>query len=183
MTTIDLNYSYEQIHLGQDITDANTFDQKYEVKYSSALTAAFDMTGAVKVDLKSTWASRTAETSTIAPTLELEVKGAQTAFKASYQSTQDTTGQYLETGEITTYSYNMSTEFQMTQPYLPEFKLKLDRKRDFQLQTADGTTLGAEFQMKKDIYGVRLEFDLKQERTDQLLPKTPPTRRRTGRAR
>lgn len=169
-TTIDLDYSYDQSHKGQEVTAGNSFRQKYEVKYSASLTAALELLISAKLELENKWASRAATTSRIAPTLSLDVKGAQSAFRASYQSTQDTTGSFEEAGEITTYSYNMSTEYQVTPDYWPELRLKLDRKRDFQLQAADRTTVGVEFQVRKDINALRLELSVRQGYEDQIIP-------------
>jgi hypothetical protein len=170
VTNIDLDYTYEQAHKGQEITAGNSVRQKYEVKYSASLTTALALLFDAKVDLENKWASRTATTSHIAPSLSLDIKGSQSAFRATYQSTQDTTGAFQESGTITTYSYNMSTELQVTPDYWPELRLKLDRKRDFQLQAADRTTVGVEFQARKDINALRLELSLRQAYEDQILP-------------
>lgn len=171
-TSIDLDYSFDQQHEGLIITETNKFSQRYELKYLSLLTAEFDLQTSLRLELENNWATRKADSSRLAPSLEIVASGSQAAFRFSYQSAESTTSAFQETGDVSTYSNDVTTEFQMTPSYWPQVKLSYGRKRDYQLLTTDKTTQNLQFQMQKDLFGVRVELSAKQDIQEQSVPET-----------
>lgn len=169
-TTIDLDYSYTQDNVGDDVNASTQYTQKYEIKYETALTTAYDFVGAVRVTLQDAWYTDQANTSQVSPTLELETKSSLVAAKIAYEAQIGSTDFYQETGDATTYSSSLSFDLELTPEYWPEVKLKYQKKRDFQDYTTEGTTNSYEFSTRKDIYGLRLEYNLRREDIEALLP-------------
>ncbi len=169
-TSIDLDYAYSQENLGGDVKATTTYNQKYEIKYETALTTVFDFLGAVRLELQDAWHTSEANTSTVKPTLELQAKGAQAAAKIAYEGTVSSTDAYQESGDVTTYSTSLSADLEVTPLLWPEVKLKLQSKGSYDPWTTENTTDTAEFSARKDVYGVRLEFNLKLEEVESLLP-------------
>ena len=85
-TTIDLDYIYSQENVGGDVNATTQFNQKYEIKYETSLTTAYDFLGAVRLDLQDAWYTDQAATSRVAPTLEMAAKGSQLAAKLAYEA-------------------------------------------------------------------------------------------------
>lgn len=170
ITSIDLDYVYVQANVGGDVEATTTFNQKYEIKYETALTTAHDFMGAVRLDLQDSWYTDQAATSQLSPTLELQVKGAQLAAKLAYETVINSTDAYLETAEATTFSSNLSFDLELTPALWPEVNLKLQRQRDFQEFSKDGTTSTFAFSARKDIYALRLEYNFKREEVDNSMP-------------
>lgn len=81
-TTIDLNYTYEQEHLGTDVTAATGFQQKYQVKLETSLSSSLDFLGAITVDMDDKWDTDAASTSRLSPSLEL-ASGARSPRRSS----------------------------------------------------------------------------------------------------
>lgn len=167
---VDLDYSYAQENLGDAVNATTLFNQKYEIKYSTSLTTAHDFLGAVRLDLKDAWYTDAASTSRVAPTLEMATKSSQLAAKVTYEAVINATDAYRETGDVTSYSTSMALDLEMTPALWPELKLKFQRKRDFQDLTDENTTNTFELSTRKDIYGLRLEYNLQLEDTDTALP-------------
>ncbi len=169
-TTIDLDYSYSQENIGGDINATTLFNQKYEIKYETSLTTAYDFLGAVRVDLQDAWYTNQANTSRVAPTLEMQAKGSQLAARIAYEEVVGSTDTYHESGDVNTYSTSLSFDLEMTPVLWPEVKLKYQRRGDYQDFSKEGTTNTFEFSTRKDIYGVRLEYNFKREDVSNLLP-------------
>jgi hypothetical protein len=169
-TSIDLDYTYSQERLGEDINASTLFNQKYEIKYETALTTSHDFLGAVRLDLQDAWYTDEATTSRIAPTLELGVKGSQLAAKLAYEEVKNSTGLFHESGAVTTYSTSLSFDLELTPELWPELKLSLQRRGDYQAETKDSATSTLELQLRKDIYALRLEYNFKREGVESLAP-------------
>jgi len=169
-TSSDLDYSYSQINLGGDVNAATRFNQKYEIKYVTSLTTAYDFLGAVRVNIQDSWMTDHAATSQVAPTLELGTKGSQAAAKIIYETTINSTDAWHETADVRIYSTSLTFDLQMTPVIWPEVKLKFQRRSDFQDYQAETTGKILEFSTRKDIYGLRLDYNLKRESIDSVLP-------------
>lgn len=169
-TSIDLNYTYSQEDVGGDVDATTQFDQKYEVKYATSLTTAHDFLAAVKLGLQDSWYTDQASSSQISPTLEMQVKGSQLAAKLSYETKVSSTDTYQETGEDSSYSSSLSFDLEMTPPLWPEVKLKVQRRREFQEVATDKVTNSFEFSARKDIYALRLEYNIRREDLDASMP-------------
>jgi hypothetical protein len=169
-TGIDLDYTYSQEDSGGDVKAATLFNQKYEIKYETSLTTAYDFLGAVRLDLQNGWYTNQAAVSRVAPTLELQTKGSQAAAKIAYEATIGTTDAYHEAAAVTTYSTSLSVDLELTPELWPEVKLKYQRRGDFQDYSKESIADSFEFSTRKDIYGVRLEYNFKWDQTDNVLP-------------
>lgn len=172
ITTIDLDYTYSQDNEEDDVRATTAYKQKFEVKYGTSLTSAYDFVGAVRLELEDTWETNEAGTSRVAPTLELEAKSAQGAAKLVYEGVITTTDAYQESGESKTYSTSVSADFQVTPEQWPEAKLKLQRKREYEAWNTDVTTETIELTVLKDVSALRLEFNLKLEDVVDVLPQS-----------
>ncbi|MHB8835927.1 MAG: hypothetical protein ACYC9Y_09485 [Candidatus Methylomirabilia bacterium] len=166
----DLDYSYVQEDLGGAVNAETLFNQKYEIKYTTSLTTAHDFLGAVRLDLQDAWYTDQASTSRVAPTLEMATKGSQLAAKLAYEVVVSSTDAYRETSGVDSYSSSLALELEMTPDLWPEVKLKLQRRRDLQELVSENTTNTFEFSARKDIYGLRLEYNFKREDSDDALP-------------
>jgi hypothetical protein len=170
-TTIDLDYLYEQRNEFDDVKASTSFLEKYELKYETSLTTAFDFLGAVRLELDDKWYTSEADTSKVAPTLELQAKSSQTAVRIVYEGVVQTTDSYQEAADSETFSSNMTAELLMAPVIWPEFKLKLQRRRDYQEATTDRTIDTFEGTVLKDFNNtLRVEFNLKNEGTTETLP-------------
>ena len=49
---VDLDYTYAQENLGGEVNASTLFNQKYEIKYETSLTTAYDFLSAVRLDLQ-----------------------------------------------------------------------------------------------------------------------------------
>ena len=162
-TSIELDYTYTQDDLGGDVNATTQFNQKYEIKYETSLTTAYDFLGAVRLDLQDAWYTDQASTSQVAPTLEMATKGSQLAAKLAYEAVINSTDAYHETGDVTSYSASLTFDLEVTPALWPEVKLKFQRQRDFQENASENTTNTFEFSARKDIYALRLEYNFKRE--------------------
>jgi hypothetical protein len=169
-TTIDLDYTYSQADLDNDVNASTLFNQKYEIKYESALNASYDFLGAVRLDLQNGWYTDAAGTAKVAPTLEMEAKGSQADVKFAYEAIVNTTDSYRETGEVKATSTSLSLDAQVTPQLWPEMKLRFQRRRDYEDFSKDSTTNSVEFSAKKDIYGLLLEYNFRREDVDTTMP-------------
>jgi hypothetical protein len=169
-TTIDLDYTYAQTNVGGDVNAETLFNQKYEVKYETALTTLYDFLGAVRVDLQDAWYTNKAGSSRVSPSLEMQAKGSQAAGKIAYEAVISATDAYQETGEATTYSTALSLDMEVTPALWPEVKLKYLRRRDYQDYLKESTTNTFEFTARKDIYALRLEYNFLRGTVDNALP-------------
>jgi hypothetical protein len=174
-TTIDLDYKYTQENLDEDVKAKTQYNQKYEVKYETSLTSGLDFIGAVRLELEDIWNTNEPNTSKVAPTLEFETKGSQSAVKGAYEVVLNTTDPYQEAGEIEAYSTSAMLEVQLTPLVWPETKLKLQRKSDYEPYATESTTDTLELTVLKDFSGLRLEFNLKLEGVDDVLPERATT--------
>lgn len=172
LTTIDLDYTYSQENLDEDVSATTEYKQKFEVKYETSLTSAYDFIGAVRLELEDIWNTSEADTSRVAPTLELEAKGAQGLAKLVYEGVVTTTDPYQESAEEKTYSTSLTAELQVIPDSWPEAKLKFQRKRDYEPWSTDSTTDTFELTVLKDISTLRLEFNLKLEDVVAVLPQS-----------
>ena len=168
-TSIDLDYAYEQRHEAEDVEATATYRQKYEVK-SEAFLGGFDFAGAARLELEDTWETDAAGKSRVAPTLEVALKNGEASVKLAYQAVIGTTDLYEEEAESETYSTNTTADFQFTPYSWPEFDLKLQRRRELDLERKDALTRTAEFRVRKDFSGLLLEYDFKREWVEDTLP-------------
>lgn len=172
-TTIDLNYTYEQEHRGADVNAGTQFQQKYQLKLETLLTSSLDFLGAISVDLDDQWETDAAGTSRVSPSLELGVKGPQSAAKFTYSGVVSETDQYRETSGSTQYSNSADLELDLTPTYWPELKFKLQEKRDYEEQRTDTSVRTIELQLRDEFYEVLLmEFTLKLGTTVDTLPES-----------
>lgn len=170
-TTIDLNYTYEQGRLGDDVIAKTGFQQKYQVKLETSLSSSLDFLGAITVDMDDKWSSDSATTSRLSPSLELGVRGPQSAAKFTYSGVVSETEEYNETTGSTLYSNNGDLQLELTPTYFPEVKFQLLEKRDYQEQRADSTTRSAELKLRDEYFDALLmEFTLKLGTTIGTLP-------------
>lgn len=175
-TSIDLDYSYSQEDIGGDVKAATSYNQKYEIRYETSLTSAYDFMGAVRVELQDTWNSKEADTSRVAPSLEMQAKGAQAAVKVTYDGAIGTTEAFHEKGEVTTYSNGLAADLELVPVVWPELKLKFQRRRDYQPWSTDTTIDTVEFSSRKDLFGVRLAFSFRLEDAEKIIPLRVDTR-------
>lgn len=169
-TTIDLDYTYSQENLAEDVRAQTGYNQKYEIKLETSLTTAYDFNGAVRLDLQDTWYTDQAATSRVSPTLELQAKGSEAAAKIAYEGVVTATDAFREEAEATTYSSAFTADLEMTPLFWPELKLKYQRKRDYQAWATDTTTTSFEATVRKDIASVRLEYGMKLDDVDKVVP-------------
>ena len=169
-TSIDLDYTYSQEDLGGDVNATTLFNQKYELKYETSLTSSYDFLGAVRLTLQDAWHTSEASTSQVAPTLELSAKGSQAAAKIAYEEIINSTDVYHEKGDVTNYSTSLAFDLEVTPALWPELRLKYQRRGDFQDYQKESIVNSLELSLRKDIYGVRLEYNFKRADTDQTLP-------------
>jgi hypothetical protein len=170
--SLDFDYSYTQEHRGDDVIASATFNQKYELKYETALTTAFDFLGAVRLDLQDAWFTDGAGTSRLAPTLEMQVKGSQAAARLTYETSINTTDAFQESGEDKTASSALTFNVELTPRLWPEMKLSIQRRFDSEPFASERTASTVEFQARKDIYALRLEFNISLDQNDQTLPES-----------
>ena len=124
----------------------------------------------MRLDLQDAWYTDAASTSQVSPTLELQVKGSQAAAKVVYETTMSSTDAYRETGEVDATTSSLSVDVELM-PYLwPEMKLSYQRQRNYEAFATDSTNTTMEFQARKDIYALRLEFNLSRGEDEQTLP-------------
>jgi hypothetical protein len=168
--SLDFDYSYTQQHSGDDVTATAKFSQKYQLKYETALTTAFDFLGAVRLDLQDAWSTGAAGTSGLSPTLELQVQGSQAAARLTYETSINRTDAYRESGEDTTASSALTFNLELTPRLWPEMKLSVSRRFDKEPFASESTSSTVEFQARKDIYDLRLEFNISLDRNEQTLP-------------
>jgi len=171
-TTIDLEYKYEQTNDAGDVDASVNYRQKYEVKYETTISSVFDFTGAARLELEDSWDTDAAGTTRTAPTLELEAKGDQAGLKLSYQAVISSTEPYQETGDIDSFSTAADATLQLTPRYLPEVRLKLQRRREMESWAKDRTTRSAEIIVRQDISGLVLEYDLRRDWRESALPRS-----------
>jgi hypothetical protein len=169
-TSIDLDYLYSQENVGGDVNAETQFNQKYEIKYQTALTTAYDFLGAVRLELQDAWFTDQAGTTRVAPTLEMQAKGSMLQAKLAYEGVINSTDAYHEAGEVTDYSSSLTFDLEATPKLWPDMKLRYQRKRDFQDYTRESTTKDFEFSAKKDIYALRLEYNFRRGDVDDSLP-------------
>jgi hypothetical protein len=169
--SIDLNYIYDQENLAGAVNASTKFQQVYQIKYATTLTSALDFQGSVKLDLDDKWSTSEATTSRIAPTLELGVKGSEMAVKFSYSGAITSTDQFHETAESEKVSNSADFDLELTPLFWPEVKLKLQRKRDYELQAEDGTDRSVELQLRDEVFtGLVLEYMFKLGESVDVLP-------------
>jgi hypothetical protein len=175
-TLIDLNYTYDQEHLGDSITGETTFDQKYGMEYTSSLTAIYDMRIGAKLDVSDQTGDDTAKTTSLSPTLELEIVGRQVQMRASYDGTRDRTEETHDSAEVTTFSSNYLFEVGVTPDYWPEMSLKVERSRDFEESQEENVQRTLDFTLRKDIYDLALEFEVAYAKTETTMPVSSESR-------
>ncbi len=170
-TSIDVNYTYQQQNQQGDVTATTQYFQKYVVKYETTVTSSLDFLGAVTLELDDKWQLDAAATSRVSPSLELGVKGAQSAVKLTYAGIVSTTEQFRESDESVSYSNNTDLSVELMPNYWPELKLKLSERREYLEQKKDGTSTSAQLQLRDQIFNVQLDFSLKFDNKDDVLPR------------
>jgi hypothetical protein len=175
-TMIDLSYTYEQEHLGNSITSETDFEQKYEMEYTSSLTAIYDMRIGARLDVGDQSGDDIAKTTNLSPTLELEIVGSMVQMRASYDGTRDTTEKTHDSAETESFSSNYLFEIEITPDYWPEMKLKVERSRDFEESQEEKVDKTVELSLRKDIYELALEFDLDYGKTETTMPVSSESR-------
>jgi hypothetical protein len=169
-TTIDLNYTYVQTHLGDNITGATQVQQQYKIIYGAMVTPLFDMLANITLDLGNSSGDNEADTSNIAPSLELSFTGPRAAIRFDYGSTVDRTEQFEESAKTESFSTNYLFEFEVTPDYWPEARIKIETRRDYEELRTEKVGKNLEFDLRKDIGDLSLEFDFAYDRSDETLP-------------
>jgi len=170
VTSIDLNYAYGQDHLGDNVTGETAFDQKYEMEYTSSLTAIYDMRIGAMINVGEQSGDDTAKTTNISPTLELEIAGPMVQMRVSYDGTRDWTEETHDSAETETFSSNYLFEIEIAPDYWPEMKLKVERSRNFEELREESVDRNVELSLRKDIYNLALEFNLDYAEAETTIP-------------
>jgi hypothetical protein len=169
-TTIDLNYTYDQTHLGDNITGATKVQQKYNIIYGAMVTPLFEMLANITLDLENTSADREADTSSLAPTLELSFTGPRAVIRFAYDSTVNKTEEFEESAATETFSTNYLFEFEVIPDYWPEARIKVERKRSYEELRTEDVEKRLDLDLRKDIGDLSLEFDFEYRKSNQTLP-------------
>jgi len=175
-TTIDLNYTYGQTHLGDNITSGTSVEQQYIMEYESAVTSLFDMLASISLDLQNTSEDHEADTSKIAPTLELTFTAPKAQIRLSYDATVDRTDEFRDTSASESYATAYLFEVEVTPDYWPEARVKFERGRDFEDQVSEGVEKILTLDLRKEIGDLSLEFDYAYKKTDDVLPSSKKKR-------
>lgn len=170
VTSIDLDYTYEQRNIAGAVNAATRYQQIYQLKYATSLSSALDFLGTVRLEIDDRWSTREANTSRVSPTLELEVKGDQLAAKLSYQGAIGSSDQFRELAAAEKVSNSVDLDVELTPTYWPELKLKMQSKRDYQQQMEDATTRFVELELREEIYDLRLEYQMRLSEDIDVLP-------------
>jgi hypothetical protein len=157
-TTIDLNYTYDQSHLGDRITGSTKVQQKYEVAYTSALTSIFDLLLLVSLDIENGAADDAAETSRLAPSIEIKVEGPRALMVLTYDTTRSRTEQYRGTSERETFDNNYKAEFEVVPDYLPAVKLTFERGRQYEEMTREAVDKTFQLEVSKEHKDFKFDF-------------------------
>jgi hypothetical protein len=169
-TTIDLNYTYDQTHLGDNITGATSVQQKYNIIYGAMVTPLFEMLADITLDLANTSGDKEADTSKMAPSLTLSFTGPRAVIRFAYDSAMDKTEVFEENAESETFSTNYLFEFEVTPDYWPEARIKIEKKRSFEELRTEDVEKSLGLDIRKDIGDLSLEFDFEYRKTDVTLP-------------
>ena len=171
-TIIDLNYTYEQTHLGENISGETKVQQKYEFIYQSALTAIFDWRINARIEIEDEFGDDIPDTSKISPTLELEVLGPRARMRAVYDGQRDRTDETFDSAESETFQNNYLFEIEIVPDYWPEVRFQAERKRDYEESRTERVTKTYELDLRKEYRDLVLEFELDYEKVDETLPVT-----------
>jgi len=171
-TIIDLNYTYEQTHLGENISGETTVQQKYEFIYQSALTSIFDWRINARIEVEDEFGDDLPDRSTISPTLELEILGPRARMRAVYDGSRDRTDETFDTAESESFQSNYLFEVEILPIYWPEMRLKVERNRDYEESKTEKVTKTLELDLRKEYRDLVLEFNLNYEKIDETLPDT-----------
>lgn len=169
-TTIDLNYTYEQDHAGDVIRGSTKVQQKYEVAYESALTSIFDLLMKVRLDVEDTYNDDAAGTSKLAPSIEVIVEGPKASMNLSYDVARTRTEPYKVAAGGETFDSSYVAEFKIAPDYLPEARLKFERKRTYNEMTLEKVDSNIQFEMRKEIGDFVLDFTYDHKDYEELLP-------------
>jgi predicted porin len=169
-TTIDLNYTYEQTHLGDDITSGTSVEQQYTIEYEAAATRLFDMLAIITLDLQSTSADQEADNSRIGPSLELTFTAPKSLIRLNYDAAIDRTDEFRDSSASETYSTSYVLEMEVTPDYWPETNVKFERNRDFEDQATEAVEKIFTLDLRKQIGDLSLEFDYEYQKLDDVLP-------------
>ena len=166
-TTIDLDYNYQQTHLGDNISGETKVRQKYGFIYQSALTAIFDWSIEAKIDVEDRFGDDIPDSSKISPTLELEIVGPRALMRAAYDATRNREDETFEAAESETFQSNYLFEVEVIPDYWPEVKLKAERKRDYEESQTEKVTRTFELDLRKEFRDLILEFELDYGKIDE----------------
>ena len=169
-TTIDLNYTYEQTHLGDDITGETSVEQQYSIEYDTALNSLFDMVARITLDLQNTSEDQEPDTSRVAPSLDIFFSAPKTTIRLNYDATVDKTEQFRDDSGDETYSSTYVLEMEVVPDYWPETKVKFERKRNFEDQDTENVEKIFSLDLRKEIGDLSLEFDFEGKKKDEVLP-------------
>ncbi|HEY5998938.1 MAG TPA: hypothetical protein VI078_06485 [bacterium] len=169
-TNIDMNYTYEQEHTGNDVLAIAGFQQKYQVRLGTTLTSSLDFLGALTLDLDDKAGTAVATTAKASPSLELGVLGPQSSAKFTYTSIVNKTREFEDASASTMNSNTAVVDLDLTPGYWPEVKFKLQEQRDYELETTETSNRTMELQLRDDIFDVLLEFSLKLGSKRDRLP-------------
>lgn len=169
-TSIDLNYTYEQDRLGDDILDETTFSQKYLLEYESKVTSILDILAKIRVDYEEKSGARAADSSELAPSLEVGITGERFDLLFSYDATKDKTEQFEDNSGSTVYDNSALLTLEIKPLYLPEVKINLSRGRNFEEQQRERVDRTFELTVKKDADDLQFEFDFGYSNDESKLP-------------
>ena len=169
-TTIDLSYTYGQDHLGDVVIGHTTVEQKYEVRYESALTSIFDLIMRVRLDVSDTYEDDAAETSKLAPSIEIVIDGPRASMNLTYDASRSRTEPYRGTSGDESFDNTYSAEFEIDPDYLPAARLKFERSRNYEEMDTEKVTRNIQFEVREEIGDFYLDFNYEHKDTEVLLP-------------
>jgi hypothetical protein len=169
-TSIDLNYTYTQNHLGDNISGDTSVQQSYDISYESAVTPIFDMLARITLDVEDTSGDEQADASSLAPSLSLTFTGPRALIRFNYDASKDRTEAYEDTDESESFNSTYVFEFEVEPEYWPEIEMKVERTRAFEEQTSEKVDKTFTLDLKKEIGNLSLEFDYEYTSTEEQLP-------------
>lgn len=170
VTTIDLDYTYGQRNDAGDVFPSVTYNQTYEAQFGTILTSTFEMQAKASLVLQDSWSLRDAHTARVSPALEMDVKGAQSSWKTTYETILSTTDAFQELGEQKTFSTDFQSELGLMPDVWPDLTIRYKHNYEHEPFSKQGVVEGFDLQTIKDFSSVRTDFMLNTESSRNTLP-------------
>jgi hypothetical protein len=169
-TSIDTTYSYSRSDEGDDLTQTKSLTEKVDVTYTTSLGNYYDFSGRVGGEYVLSRKTESPDSTTVTGSMDLKLSGDAAAFSASYSGTKGHSDAGFDSRAIDSYSNNLVLETSGKLPRLPQYKIKWEHKRDFQLQAVEriGDQLDVELKYALEDFGA--DFKYTQATTDNLIP-------------